>query len=764
MIPFKSFCQVYAKSTILLLVVFALFPPTAFAQRNAERHWVDSVMRTLSDEQMAAQLMVVRVPLNLTDSAAEQFANQLFDRQIGGVCFFAGTASRQLQLTQRFQRDMPVPLLVCLDAEWGLGMRLKDCFSFPRQGIFEQLPPSADSLAFFIGREIGIQCRKMGVHVNFAPVVDVNSNPLNPVIGTRAFSADPERVAHLGSLYMRGLQSQGVMAVAKHFPGHGDTKTDSHLELPVLNHTHEYMDTIDLLPFRRLIADGVQGVMTAHLQVNSYDSLHPSSLSPVLVNDLLRKKMGFNGIVFTDGLDMKGVTNHYSNGKGEVQALRAGNDILLLPPDVPQAIQLIASTMKQEPKFRKLVEMRCRRVLRAKYRFLHPSDGFGAIMPTAVPDSEDSLRCQAILGGMQLYQDPVLDSLVMNGIEKQAYPGCQILVAQYGNVIFSRSYGNQGYDSTYCPVSDTTIYDLASLTKITATTIAIMKLVDDGKVSLDEKLSHYLHYLRKTNKKDITVRQALSHCARLKAFDNYWQKTDDPDKILKLIAQSPLQQKEGYLYSDLGFILLGDLVKEVSGHSLDKFMERNFYRPLHMRHTTFRPLEHGFDLQNIAPTEVDSLYRRELIHGTVHDPNAYALGEVSGHAGLFSNANDLFLLMQMLLNGGELDGYRYLSAQVVDEFNSRSYAAKGNRRALGFDKPLIHGKSSHVAPEASQSSFGHTGFTGTMIWVDPQYQLVYIFLSNRVHPSATPNRLAQMNIRTDIQSRIYQLLVEKQGK
>ena len=756
------FCQAIRSIALFLFLGFVV--SATFAQSRVERHWVDSVMRTLSDEQMAAQLMVVRVPLNLSDSDAEVFAQQLVDRQIGGVCFFAGTSPRQLELTRRFQRDMQVPLMVCLDAEWGLGMRLRDCFSFPRQGVFEKLHPDSDTLAYFIGREIGIQCRKMGVHVNFAPVVDVNSNPLNPVIGTRSFSADPNRVAHLGSLYMRGLQSQGVMAVAKHFPGHGDTKTDSHLELPVLNHTHAYMDTIDLLPFRRLIADGVQGVMTAHLQVNSYDSLHPSSLSEVLVSDLLRKKMGFKGIVFTDGLDMKGVTNHYSNGQGELQALRAGNDILLLPPDVPQAIQLIAATMKQDSKFRKLVEMRCRRVLRAKYHFLHPIDGLGAIQPSAIPDEADSLRCRAIVNGIKLYQDSILDALVMNGIEKHAYPGCQILVAQYGNIIFSRSYGSQSYDTTFCPVTDSTIYDLASLTKITATTIALMKLVDEGKVNLDEKLSHYLHYLRKTNKKDITVRQALSHCARLKAYDNYWQKTDDPDKILKLIAQSPLQSKDGYLYSDLGFILLGDLVREVSGHSLDKFMQRNFYQPLHMNHTAFKPLEHGFDLQNIAPTELDSIFRKELIHGTVHDPNAYALGEVSGHAGLFSNASDLFLLMQMLLNGGELDGHRYLSKEVINTFNSRSYAAKGNRRALGFDKPLIHDRSSHVAPEASQSSFGHTGFTGTMIWVDPQYQLIYIFLSNRVHPSATPNRLAQMNIRTDIQSRIYQLLVEKQEK
>ena len=744
------------KTCFLFLLFCGVFCGATAQTALSELQWVDSVMATLSMEQRAAQTMVVRVPLNLTDDQAEAFADQL--GSVGGVCFFAGTAKRQIELTRLFQERSIVPLLVCIDGEWGLGMRLKDCYSFPRQNIFESLPSEADTLAYMIGEEIGRQCRKMGIHVNFAPVVDVNSNPRNPVIGTRSFSAYPERVALLGSLYMRGLQSQGVMAVAKHFPGHGDTDADSHYELPVLNHTHAYMDTVDLLPFRRLIADGVGGVMTAHLQINSYDAHRPSSLSPALVNDLLRKQMKFNGMVFTDGLDMKGVTNHYSNGQGEVQALRAGNDVLLLPPDVGQAVNAIVAEMRSDPQFSKLVDMRCRRMLRAKYRLGIPQADFCAI---AAPDKDDSLRCAAIVNGMRLYQDRTIDSLVRNGIEQRAYPGCQIVVAQHGRIVFSRSYGGQSYDTTFCPVTDTTLYDLASLTKITATTLAVMKLIDEGKVNINDKVSRYLPLLRNTNKKNITLKEMLSHCARLKAFDAYWQKAKTPEGVLRLIAQSPLQKEDGYLYSDLGFILLAEMVEAVAKMPLDEYVQRSFYEPMGLRHTTFEPLEHGFDYNDIAPTEVDSIYRKELIHGTVHDPNAYALGGVAGHAGLFSCAEDLARLMQMLAQGGVLDGRRYLSKKVVDMFNTRHYASRGNRRALGFDKPLIHSRSTHVSPFASQSSFGHTGFTGTMIWVDPEYGLVYIFLSNRVHPTATPNKLAQMNIRTDIQDRIYSIVNEK---
>lgn len=726
------------------------FSSRGYTFRNPESDWIDSVMATLSLEQRVAQLMVVRVPLNLTDKQTRAFSEEMNGYGVGGVCFFAGTAERQVPMTRRLQKDADVPLLVCIDGEWGLGMRLKDLYSFPKNAVFGQLRPDADSIVYRMGEEIGRQCREMGIHVNFAPVVDINSNPKNPVIGTRSFGTDRERVAQLGIMYALGQQSQGVLATAKHFPGHGDTDADSHLELPVINHSVEYIDSIDTYPFRRLIEAGVGGVMVAHLQVRSLDSVRPSSLSPIIVGGLLRQKLGFDGLVVTDGLDMKGVTNTYGEGNGELAALLAGNDILLLPPDVPKAIEVIKSAAERSDSVRALVDYHCRRVLKTKYHYVRPyiHDDI------KIPGDNHTQMCKDIVTDLNINVDRRIDSIVNRAIAAKAMPGCQIVVMHRGRVVLDRCYGRQTYDNASAPVTPATVYDLASLTKVTATTLAVMKLVDQNKVSLNDKLSRHLPYLKGTDKERITVKQALSHCAGLKAYDALWQQASERDSILQLIAESPLNPDAGMVYSDFGFMLLGDMVEQISGQTLDTFVMENFYEPMGLFSTTFRPVENGIALTSIAPTEQDSM--RGLICGEVHDPNAAAMGGVSGHAGLFSNAREVALLMQMLLNGGELDGERYLKEKTVKTFTSRHFERQGNRRALGFDKQLFTpSTNAQVCPQASQNSYGHTGFTGTMLWVEPDEDLIYVFLSNRVHPSSSPNKLAQMNIRTDIQSCIY---------
>ena len=720
---------------------------------DPEVNWIDSVMKEMSLEQRIAQLMVVRVPLKLDDKQAEEFSKTMNGYSVGGLCFFAGTATRQVELTRRFQADAKMPLLICIDAEQGLGMRLTDMYSFPMNDRFGQLPSYADSIVWRVGEEIGRQCRMMGVHVNFAPVVDINSNPKNPVIGIRSFGNNGQRVADLGILYALGMQSQGVLAVAKHFPGHGDTKTDSHLELPVINHSRAHLDSIELFPFRRMIDAGVGGVMTAHLQVNAFDPQRPSSLSPKVVTDLLRDELGFDGLIITDGLDMKGVTNTYKDGAGELAALLAGNDILLLPPDVPKAIKTISDAAKVNPELVSTIDYHCRRVLKTKYRLVLPNIGNEIV----APDEERRMASQQIVNDLDLCLNKGIDSIVSRAINAQAMPGCQIVVLHNGKKILDRSYGHLSYDPSADTVTPQTLYDLASLTKVSATTLAVMKLVDMEKLSIDDNLSKYLPYLRNTNKADITIKQAMSHCARLKAFDSYWSQTTGFDSILQLVAASPLNSGTGMVYSDLGFMLLSDLVLKVSGMPLDQFVDNHFYTPMGLTSTCFRPTQRMRDLSLIAPTEMDSL--RGLIRGNVHDPNAYAMGGVSGHAGLFSNANEVAALMQMLLDGGVYQGQRLLNEETIDLFTRRHFEKQGNRRALGFDKQLFTPSSTaQVCPEASQASYGHTGFTGTMLWVDPELNLVYVFLSNRVHPKAKPNLLAQMNVRTDIQSLIYRIL------
>lgn len=740
------------------------FNPKGLVFRNPETNWVDSVMQTLNLEQRIAQLMVVRVPLDMDDSQTKEFSRTMNGYGVGGVCFFVGTAERQMPQTKRLQKDAEVPLLVCIDGEWGLGMRLKDLYSFPKNDRFGRLSPDQDSIVYRMGQEIGRQCREMGIHINFAPVVDINSNPKNPVIGVRSFGIDRERVAQLGIMYALGQQSQGVLATAKHFPGHGDTETDSHLELPVINHTRAYIDTIDTYPFRRLIEAGVGGVMVAHLQVNALDPKRPTSLSPIVVNGLLRKEMGFDGLIVTDGLDMKGVTNTYGNGQGELAALLAGNDILLLPPDVPQAIDAIKTAAVENDSVRALVDYHCRRVLAAKYRLVVPHLDKGL----RIPDEDHTAVCNAIVSDLNINTDSQIDSIVNRAIAAQAMPGCQIAVMHKGHLVLNRAYGHLTYDSLSEPVSTTTLYDLASLTKVCATTLAVMKLVEDDKVSLNDRLSRYLPYLVGTDKESITLKEALSHCAGLKAFDALWQQTTNRDSILMLVAQSKLNASKSYCYSDFGFMLLADMVERVSGQSLDAYVNRHFYQPMGLHNTHFNPMKagdgaEGYVRAEIAPTEQDSTREGHLgyIWGTVHDPNAYAMGGVSGHAGLFSTAADVARLMQMLLNGGELNGHRYLKRKTVETFTKRHYEKQGNRRALGFDKPLISGEpTGPCCAEATQASYGHTGFTGTIVWVDPEYDLVYVFLSNRVHPTSTPNKLAQMNIRTEIQSCIYKDIVK----
>lgn len=751
--------------TALLLIVGAAqaqhFSAVGKTYRNPQRRWVDSVMSTLSLEQRIAQLMVVRVPLDMDDRATADFSRTMNGYGVGGVCFFVGTAERQVPQTRRLQRAASVPLLVCIDGEWGLGMRLKDMFSFPRNATFGRLPEAeGDSLVFRMGQEIGRQCRDMGIHVNFAPVVDINSNPKNPVIGTRSFGTDRERVARLGIMYMQGQQSQNVLATAKHFPGHGDTDRDSHLELPVISHTRPYIDTVDTYPFRRLIEAGVGGVMVAHLQVNALDSLRPSSLSPAVVDGLLRGEMGFQGLVVTDGLDMKGVTNTYRNGSESLAAIRAGNDILLLPPDVPAAIEAIKSAAVKDKAVAQLVDLHCRRVLEAKYRLVLP---YVDVEPV-VPDDERTAACRDLMADIAMASDPRIDSIVRVAIEAGAMPGCQVAVMHKGRLVLNRAYGSFTPDTKEnIPVTPFTQYDLASLTKVCATTLAIMKLYEDGEIKLGDKLSKFLPYLEGTDKQNITVRQVMSHCAGLTAGLNPDVSFDrlprDYDSVLLLAAASPSTGNNQYLYSDLGFMMLSDVVRRLTGQPLDDYVSEQFYEPMGLHLTTFRPKDDpGFSASDVAPTERDSLRAERMgyIWGTVHDPKAAAMGGVSGHAGLFSTASEVAALMQMLLDGGVYDGQRYLKAKTIETFTSRHFADRGNRRALGFDKQLFTpSRSGQVCPEASQASFGHTGFTGTMLWVDPEADLVYVFLSNRVCPTASPNRLAQMNIRTEIQSCIY---------
>jgi beta-glucosidase-like glycosyl hydrolase/CubicO group peptidase (beta-lactamase class C family) len=946
-------------------------PPFLLAQDSV---WVEKKLSQLTIRQQAAQLFMVAAYSNRDEKHFEYLQNLIVKHGIGGLIFFQGGPIRQALLTNRLQSKAQIPLLIGMDAEWGLSMRLDSTFSFPRQ---MELGAAANSdLVYKAGAAAARHCKRLGVHVSFSPVVDVNSNADNPIIGSRSFGELKERVAQSGIAYMKGLQDNGVLACAKHFPGHGDTDADSHTSLPVVNKSREQLEEIELYPFRQMVDAGVGAVMVAHLHIPSLDSARnmATTLSQAAVNGLLRSDLGFEGLAFTDALNMKGVSAYYKPGEVDLKALLAGNDILLFAEDVPTALAQIEKAIEEGSITPQEITSRCRKVLKAKYwaglaefkpisinhliadlntpedlllktevlksavtllknqdeilpfmyldslsigsvaiggeagntfqktlakyapvkryvisknpsfdeivklndalanhdyvivsvhntsQYAGKSFGVSEALNTfltkilnqnkvvlawlgnpyalnkftdiqkakvVIATYEDTklhreVLAQAIFGAFDVrgsfpvsaggfeagtsmrlrgigrfeYTIPEslgirsellakIDCVAVKGIREKAYPGCQILVAKAGKVIYQKSFGHHTYDMRK-PVDDLDIYDLASVTKIASSTFAAMRLKDEGKLDLDYWLCDYLPELVDTSPYgNVVLREMLSHKAGLPAWIPFYQNTlvsgvpayqyyslvqnevypykvaenlylhkDYKQEIYKTILSAPLRESKEYKYSDLGYFFLQKIVEKQTDMSLDAFVQRTFYDPMGCATTGYLPLRR-FEREIITPTEYDKKFRRQLIHGHVHDPGAAMLGGVGGHAGLFSNANDLAKIMQCFMDFGTYGGRRYLSEATVKEFIRCQYCEQGVRRGAGFDKPARDGQGGPTCNCVSYESFGHTGFTGTMAWADPDEKIVYIFLSNRVYPDADVNKLQQMGIRTDIMRIIY---------
>jgi len=979
----------------------------------AAQSWVDSIFKTLSGDEKIAQLMVIRM------SGIDQAGHRIlfYDKEVdeavkkynvGGICLFQGGPLTQAGYINYFQGIARTPILFCIDAENGVGMRMDSVMGLPRQMM---LGATGDpSLVYQYGRLVATQCKRVGIQVNYAPVVDINNNPDNPVINDRSFGEDKFKVAELGVQYMKGMQDMGVMACAKHFPGHGDVSVDSHLDLPIINKSLKQLDSLELYPFQELFKAGVGSVMIAHLYIPAIDNTpnQATSLSNKTVTRLLRKQLHYQGISFTDALEMKGVAKFYPDGDASVQSLVAGNDMLCLPGDVALSITKIMQAIKQKKLKWKDIDARVKRVLYAKYAYgladrkpvdtahltedlnegvkdmrrqvaenaltllrnedptVFPLLSGGAAMgdPTAssghaggpsfstpragkkrkiayigmglTEDNEFSRRMRsdynaqvyyfdysldsvkaaaalellsnrydAVVIGLHnfarfpahdfaispsvlrllrqlqqknraitlifgnpyaakyscdaknlvvCYEDdeitqgvaadflngkfaakgrlPVsvcdewkagagiigagrtllsvvpasvglkaerlqkIDSICQEAIARQATPGCVVLVAKGGKIAYEKAFGYLSYDKTE-PVYKESLYDMASCTKICATTMGVMKLYDEGRLDLQKTLGDYLPWVRGSNKASLKIWDVLLHQAGLKAFIPFYKETIDSNKeglplpgiytakpdslhgirvaedlylrsdwedtLYKRILQSELGPKDKYVYSDNDFIFMGKIVEAISGMSLDEYVKKTFYDPLGMSATGFRPRER-FPLGRIAPTAQEPNFRRQLIRGDVHDPGAAMFGGVAGHAGLFSDAYDLAVLEQMLLNGGSLNGETFLKKSTIDYFSA--YHSDISRRGLGFDKPEkdnAHRKEAYPCLSASPQTFGHTGFTGTCVWVDPKYDLIFIFLSNRVNPEENNPRLGRLNIRGRIQETIYQAMGVDEG-
>ena len=947
--------------------------PNDVINRKAEQSWVDSIYNSLTADERLGQLIVARAHSDLGESHVKDVELLINKYHVGGLTFFQGTPEKQALLTNRYQKlARKVPLMISMDAEWGLGMRMKaTTMSFPRQMTLGAIQDNR--LIYEFGQEIARQCRRLGIHVNFAPVVDVNNNPNNPVINDRSFGEDRYNVAAKSYMYMKGMQDHNLLACAKHFPGHGDTNLDSHHDLPIINHNLSRLDSIELYPFKVLSQHGIGSMMIAHLNIPAFDNRKnlPSSLSQKVVTDLLRTELGYNGLIFTDGLEMAGARKAYEGGEVEVQALIAGNDVLLLPQNVEAAVAAVKQALDNGQLSQDAFERKVKKVLTAKYRlgltapqevplsgirrdlnndkakklnrrlienamtsvrnkegllplntlgnyasvsigrgykttFQRELDDFSKMphfytshnmsasqrrmlirklkdkeavivsyqnltklarsnfgirnsslsflnelqkhtkvivvnfgSPYALKNFDNinwlveayeenrvtqEVAAGAIFGvtrmtgrlpitasamarfgdgtntaNVDVMQqvapelmgfDPIklakIDEIASEAIAVGATPSVQVLVAKNGKIVFQKAYGHHTYDRNH-PSRTDDIYDLASVTKICATTISIMKLVDEGKVDLDEKISTYIPALEGTDKANLILRDVMAHHARLKPWIPFYKETLIAEKpspslyattkktgftipvtdrlflkdnyvedIWEEIIESPLLPRKAYKYSDLGFYISAKIVENVSGESLDSYVNKHFYQPLGLSTAGFNPLNR-FQKNRIPPTEEDSYFRMQQVQGYVHDMGAAMLGGVSGHAGLFASAKDVAVIMQMLVNEGNYAGRQYISAATVKAFTTRYEGS--TRRGIGFDmKELDSKRGQNMSALASESTFGHLGFTGICTWADPENDLVYVFLSNRTYPTMNNSKLYKMDFRPRIQTAIYEAL------
>ncbi len=938
-------------------------------------------MKKMTPDERIGQLFMIAAFSNKDSKHVAEVTNMIKLNKIGGLIFMQGGPVRQATLTNKYQKLSKVPLLIAMDAEWGLSMRLDSCVNYPREMTMGAM--QNDSLIYEMGKDMARQCKRLGVQVSFSPVADVNNNPANPVIGTRSFGENKFLVAHKAIMYMKGLQDNGILACGKHFPGHGDTDADSHKTLPTINKSKEAMDSLELYPFKKLIQQGLGSMMVAHLFIPAYDTTanQATTLSKNVVTGLLKEQLQFKGLIFTDALNMKGVSSFYGPGDVDLKALLAGNDMLLFSGDVPKAITMIKAAIANGEISQDEIDSRCRKILMVKqwcgldknktvktknlskdlnqysseflcrelaeksitllkndsslipfnrldtlhiasvaignigtnefqqrlgdyapmnyfsirrdaknserdtlirklsnYNLvilsLHkitqkPTNDFGIadldlkLLDTLVKmgkkvvvdvfgpayslnaltgiekcsavilsyedqDYLEDLSAQLLFGGISAsgklpvtttnwkfgtgistsvvrlkYTMPEeigfsrstlarIDSIISDGMKEKAFPGCQLFIAIKGKVIYQKSYGYFTYTCDHA-VQNSDLYDIASVTKIMATVPSVMRMVDLKQLNIDEKLSTYLPEVVGTNKQDIVIREMMAHQAGLQAWIPFYLKTIDKDgnykkniyrktysdsfptyvapsmfiqksykdSIYKAINLSAVNPEKKFLYSDLGYYYLKKIIENNSHLLLSDYAMNNFYAPLGLTTMGYQP-RLRFPSTRCAPTENDIKFRHQQLQGDVHDQGAAMLGGIGGHAGVFSNANDCGVMMQLYLNGGTYGGHRYFDSATVKEFTTCQYPKNGNRRGIGFDKPESDPKKPNPACDSiSCDSYGHQGFTGTQAWADPETGMVFVFLANRVYPSAEPpNILAKMGIR----GQIMYLIVEEEKR
>lgn len=967
---FRTVIFVYMKRlkfsffALLFLVMLPLIVGVNKHQKNTvpvdSSDWATKTLAQLSLEEKIGQFFMIPAYPNQGEAHFADVKTQVQNNKIGGIIWFQGTKDQYLKAAKMMQSASEVPLLYGMDAEWGASMRLSGEERFPY--AYTLGAANNQELTKEIGEMMAQECRELGIHLSFGPVADVHSNPKNPVIGFRSFGENPEEVGNHVAAMIHGYDENGVMTSAKHFPGHGDTDTDSHLELPIVNKSRADIEAIDFLPFREAIRNEVPSIMVGHLNVPALDpSGTPSSLSSVIIKDILQNEMGYKGLVISDALNMKAVANKYGKTEVVVKAFQAGCDILLFPESVGDAIAAIKAKVEKGEITQEEIDARCLKVLKAKQKYVvqpkdykrftsgeidwakkhvfeestvllknlggiwpigqiagpvthisvgesystfsktldlfapiehanlsfdevnsgsfkdfkknqkvvisvhattvRPKDHFG--MPQRLQQLFDQFSenqevsvvffgnplllnnvydfskvdaivvayenngsvqdrvAQMVFGAIPMqgklpfsinlnlmkgegiatawngrlkFSQPEelginpaklleIDSIVNEGIKQKAFPGCQIVAAAEGKIFFRKSYGTHRYDDHAVVNED--LYDIASITKIAASTLSVMTLQSKDDFSLNAQLKDYIPEVTGDGKyADLYLKEMLAHRSGLKSWipfytktltngqlnmdiysttkkegyttkveDNLWIMDSYADTMYNRILNTSLGSKK-YLYSDLGYYFIKKIIEKKTGMPMDQYLEDSVYLPMGLYNIGYNPYLH-YDLKHVVPTEDDKIYRHTLVHGYVHDPGAAMIGGVGGHAGIFSTATDLAAVMQLFMNKGYYAGKQFIKPEVIEEYTKVQYT--GNRRGAGFDKPKTEGGGT-CDEKASKSSYGHSGFTGTLAWNDPETQLNYVFLSNRVYPDAENWKLVKMGTRTEVQRVLFEAL------
>ncbi|WP_238807792.1 glycoside hydrolase family 3 N-terminal domain-containing protein [Emticicia aquatica] len=1064
---------------VFFLTLLLINTLSSFAQKepdfltNYNKRWVDSVFATLTLDEKIGQLLMPRGNTSGKPHDVEKLKRWVSDNRIGGVVMFAAPPTVQARIVNELQALSKVPLLIGMDLEWGLAMRLDSTVRFPYQMTLGAMRGN-EKLLYEMGVEVAKQCRRIGVHINYAPVVDVNINPNNPVINFRSFGENQEEVASKALAYMQGMNSEHLLTSAKHFPGHGDTGVDSHLDLPLIPHDRKRLDAVEFYPYKKLIDNGLSGIMTSHLSVPELDTTKnlAATFSKKIVTDVLRKDLNFKGLTFTDAMDMQGAIKYFSKGQANVRAVLAGNDILETFEDAAGAILAIKDAITNKEISIEEIDFRVRKILMAKSwvgldkyhpteiknlvadlnttksdllnrqlaeatitlvknddkilpikdltkkiasvsidaiqatTFQKMTDNYTTIthfqLPPNAPDSsinkvleqtkdydlilvnlhlnnirpaakygitdankkalkalsntgkaittifgnpysldkfEDLEKSKAIVMAYQLtnYMEeaaaqaifgatpivgklPVsinstyksemgettqslgrlaygipemvgldgaelnrrIDSVINLGLTQKAYPGAVMEVAKDGRVIYQKAFGFHTYEAANNVVSMnnegkfkadnkndvmdeavkkstsstkqnssatntkglvnlTDLYDLASVTKVSTSALAIMQLMSEGKFDLDKTFKDYYAEFADGNKADLRFRDMLTHKSGLKAWiafwtdcidsvktvknspifkekyasqykkkffmskkkynlllvkaikedktlwkdcfspktmvwkpktfsnqqthdfsvqitDSLWLHKDYRKSIFDAIEKSVVKPEQGYVYSDLHYYTYPTFVADLVGMTWEDYLNLTYHK-IGANSLTYNPLRF-YSKDKIVPSERDTLFRKTLVHGRVHDEGAAMLNGISGHAGLFGNANDLTKLMQMYLQKGYYGGTQFIKPEVLAECTKYQFPALKNRRAIAFDKLDFNPKVGNGPTSASSESYGHSGFTGTFVWIEPKYNFVYTFLSNRVYPTRDNGKISTLNIRTEVGEQIYKMIMK----